>query len=149
MTDLTKRESKLIKRNAIQGFEDMLSHRPDAQAGDCLPLRHTFTPGIYTREIFLPAGSVLTGKIHRHEHPNFLMAGVVDVFTENGGLERLEAPMWCVSPSGTKRAIHVIEDSIWVTIHANPSNTEDLKELENMVIVRDYNELPKESECLG
>lgn len=145
MTSLTTQEKKLAKREAIQGFEDMIAQCPDAQTNDCLPLKHTFTPGIYTREIFLPAGSVLTGKIHRHEHPNFLMAGVVDVFTEDGGLERLEAPMWCVSPAGTKRAIHVIEDSIWITIHANPTDTEDLEEIENMVIAKEYKELP----CLG
>ena len=142
MNELLEREAKLAKRGAILEFEDMLSQREDAEVGDCLPLRHVFTPGLYTREIFLPAGTVLTGKLHRHEHPNFLMAGVVDVFTEDGGMEHLEAPMWCVSPAGTKRAIHVIEDAIWITSHSNPTDTQDLEELEKMIIAKDYKELP-------
>lgn len=133
--------SKLANRGAILEFEDILASRPDAMFGNVMPLRHIFTPGIYTREIFLPKGLALTSRIHKHEHPNFLMAGVVDVFTEENGLERLEAPMWCVSPVGTKRAIYVIEDSIWVTIHANPDNIEDIEELERRITTESYSEL--------
>jgi hypothetical protein len=136
-----EREAKLAKRSMILEFEDMLCQCPDAIYGNALPLRHVFTPGIYTREIFLPAGYVLTGRIHRHEHPNFLMAGVVDVFTEDGGLERLEAPMWTVSPAGTKRVVSVIEDAIWVTIHANPDNTESIEELESRITIESYGEI--------
>ena len=140
-TEIEKREAKLAKRGAILEFEDMLCQQPSAIFGNALPLKHIFTPGIYTREIFLPADMILTGRIHRHEHPNFLMAGVVDVFTEDGGLEHLEAPMWCVSPAGTKRAIHVIKDAIWVTIHSNPDNIEDIEELEKRIITEDYSDI--------
>ena len=34
---------------------------------DC-PLVHRFTEGLYVREIFMPAGSLITSKIHKTQH---------------------------------------------------------------------------------
>ena len=144
MNELLEREAKLAKRGAILEFEDMLSQREDAMFGNVMPLKHIFTPGIYTREIFLPAGAVLTGRIHRFEHPYFLMAGVADVFTEENGMERIEAPVYGTSPAGVKRAIHVIEDTIWITIHANPDDIEDIDILEDMLATDSYEDIYQE-----
>src|SRR5689334_15204844 len=51
---------------------------------DC-PLQHVFAPGAYARTIFIPAGTVIVGKIHKHQHLNILSQGVVTVVTEGGG----------------------------------------------------------------
>ena len=45
------------------------------------PLNHYFSDGIYVREITIPAGMVIVGKIHKHRHPNFLIKGKVMVIT--------------------------------------------------------------------
>ena len=50
---------------------------------DC-PLQHLFAPGLYIRTIYIPANSVLVGKIHKHRHGNILSKGSVIVFTEQG-----------------------------------------------------------------
>jgi hypothetical protein len=34
-----------------------------------LPIVHRFTPGLYIREIFMPAGALVTSKIHKTEYP--------------------------------------------------------------------------------
>jgi hypothetical protein len=39
------------------------------------PLVHRFTPGMYIREIFMPAGSLITSKIHKTEHPYTISKG--------------------------------------------------------------------------
>jgi hypothetical protein len=132
------------KRDAILGFEKHLSEQPGAVFGDndLMPLTHTFADKIYVREIFIPKGSVLVGKIHKHSHPNFLLQGVVDVVTEYGA-ERLTAPMSMISSAGTKRAVHAIEDCRWVTVHENPTNTRDLDELEKYIIAENYDEFDK------
>jgi len=125
----------------IYALEKKIMEQADAMIGDSdiTPLKHIFTDGIYTRQIFIPKGKVLTGKIHLHEHPNMLMAGKVLVATEDGGREILEAPVLMASPSGTKRMVYAIEDCIWITVHANPTNTTDLKELEEIIIAPSYN----------
>ncbi len=132
---------KAVSREAIINFENELSKQDGAFFGDSnyCPLKHSFTDGIYMREIFIPKGTYLTGKIHKHAHPNFLMSGVVEVVTEEGR-ETLVGPLAMVSKAGTKRALHAISDLHWCTIHSNPTNTQDLVELEKIVIADSYEE---------
>ena len=134
---------KMACRDKITDFASVLMKVPGVTLGDnanC-PLKHHFTDGIYTREIFMPAGTVCVGKIHRHEHPNFLMKGKVTVVTEEGGIEELQAPRFMISPAGTQRAVYVHEDCVWFTIHNNPENLTDLEELEELIIAKSYNEI--------
>lgn len=132
-----------VDRGDIIEFEELLKQVPGAVLGDndLMPLKHSFAPGVYVREIFIPKGSVLTGKIHRHEHPNFLMKGEVIVVTEFGGREHLKAPMSMISKAGTKRAVYAMEDTVWITIHANPTNETDLLKIEEFVIAPTYQDL--------
>ena len=55
------------------------------------PLKHWLAPGIYAREIHLPGGTVVVGKIHRHRHLNIISQGSVTCYTEFG-LEHHTAP---------------------------------------------------------
>jgi len=142
-------EAELIKeakvRENILDFEDALAQVPTATKGDrkdC-PLKHSFADGIYVREIFIPADMLLTGKIHKHAHPNFLMKGKVKVVTEGAGEEVLEAPVSMISKAGTKRIVYTITDTVWVTVHHNPTNTQDLLVIEDNVIAKNYVEYEK------
>lgn len=127
-------------RTDIAQFEQVLAQHPLAVFGDSdmLPLTHTFAEGMYIREIFIPQGTLLTGKIHRHAHPNILLRGEVLVVTEQGGREHLLAPQAMISPPGTKRAIYALADTVWMTMHANPENLRDLAALEALIIAPDY-----------
>ena len=98
---------------------------------DC-PLQHSFIDGVYVRTIFIPAGTVLVGKIHKHAHANILSAGDVSVMTESGGIERLTGPLTMVSAPGTKRAVYAHADTTWTTIH--PTDATDLDQIEADVI---------------
>lgn len=102
------------------------------------PLEHTFSDGIYVRKILVPKGTLVTGRIHKHKHPNFLMSGKALVITEEKGREILEAPLTMLSEAGTKRGVYAITDLVWVTIHSNPTNTQDIEELEEMIFADNY-----------
>lgn len=132
-------------RESILQFEDALKSVEGALIGDneMCPLKHSFADGIYVREIFIPKGAILTGKIHSHEHPNVLLKGKVRVFTESAGFEILEAPMAMISKAGTKRIIEVLEDCTWITYHSNISNTQDLEKIEKFVISETYEDYTK------
>lgn len=107
---------------------------------DC-PLKHSFAPGMYSREICLPAGTFIVGKIHKHAHLNIVTKGRVTVVTEFGKREIhvTDGPITFTSDAGTKRALYVHEDTIWITIHAVQSA--DLAEIERDIIAPDYAEL--------
>lgn len=104
---------------------------------DC-PLHHVFAPGAYARTIYIPKGTVVVGKIHKHQHLNVLSQGVVSVLTETGGVERFTGPLTMVSPPGTKRAVYAETDVVWTTIHL--TNETDLGRIEDEVIAKTYEE---------
>jgi hypothetical protein len=78
---------------------------------------HHFAKGLYAREIFIPAGTLLTGKVHKCEHLNIVSKGRIQVWTEDG-MKEVCAPFTLVSRPGTKRVGLAIEDTVWTTIHA-------------------------------
>jgi len=79
-------------------------------------VEHHFSNGVYARELHIPAGTILTGKIHKHQNLNILLKGEISVLTESG-IKRIKAPYTIVSPPGTKRIAFAHEDCIWTTIH--------------------------------
>ncbi len=109
---------------------------------------HYFANGLYAREIFIPKGVLLTGKIHKTEHLNILSKGDITVWTEDG-MKRLQAPFTMVSRPGTKRVGLAHEDTVWTTIHA--TNETDLEKLELELIEETeiFLERNKEKLCLG
>lgn len=136
---------ELRRRDLIYALEEQLNIIPGAMHGDSpeCPLTHSFANGIYMREITIPAGTVLTGKIHRHSHPNVLLEGEVLVFTEQGGSQHLKAPLAMISEAGTKRAVLALCDTRWLTFH-NVGEERDLAKIEDIVIVKDYAQLEAE-----
>ena len=144
MKDLTKKELKLQKRDMIMELQDSLMKFVDNEnvvKGDSevFPLKHTFTDGVYIRQMSMRKDSAVIGKIHRHNHVWFLLTGHISVVDENNSVEHL-APCYVEAPAGSKRIIYAHEDSIWVNVHANPTNTKDLEELEDLIIAKDYEE---------
>ena len=103
-------------------------------------LKHTFTDGVYIREMYIPADSCIVGKIHKHDHLNFILFGTVTVLTKDG-LETLTGPCSMISTAGTKRALYTHTDTIWTTVHANPTNETDLEKLEAAIIAPSYDSL--------
>lgn len=107
---------------------------------DCDPVEvsHYHAPGMYGREMIIPADTAIIGKIHRHSHINIISYGIIDVSTEFG-LVRYEGPCTFVSEAGTKRCVHAITETMWTTIHA--TDTQDLDEIEKEVICDSYEQM--------
>jgi quercetin dioxygenase-like cupin family protein len=99
---------------------------------------HHFAPGVYMREIFIPKGTTLTGKIHRTEHMNILSQGDLSVWTEDG-VKRLKASTVIKSQPGIKRVGFAHEDSVWITVH--PTEETDIDKLEDMLIAKSFDEV--------
>ena len=82
-------------------------------------------------------GSAVIGKIHKNPHVWFLLSGSLSIATETSS-EDYEAPCYVEAPAGSKRVIFAHEDSVWVNVYPNPTNTRDLKKLEETIIVENY-----------
>lgn len=124
------------RRGQILAFEAALAQVPGAVFGDSdqFPLTHHFAPGMYLREICIPAGSLVVGKIHKAAHLVVLLQGALRIYTEADGIQEVQAPAVLVSPPGAKRAALALEDTRWITCHPNPTDTQDLAVLEDAII---------------
>lgn len=80
------------------------------------PLTHIVCNNVYIRQITLPKGALLTGKVHNYDHTSIISKGDVSVLT-NEGMTRIKASSTWSSKAGTKRLIYVHEETIWATIH--------------------------------
>jgi hypothetical protein len=101
--------------------------------------KHSFADGIYIREMGMKKGQLGFSAIHKHSYGFFLLSGILASSKEEG-VEEFVAPCYIVSPRGAKRVVYAIEDCIIATVHANPTNTEDLGELEAINVVFDWKE---------
>lgn len=103
------------------------------------PIKHSFADGVYIRQMDMQKDSVVVGAIHKHLHVWFLLTGDITVATEDT-TEDYIAPCYVVSTPGVKRVILANEDSIFVNIHKNPSNTQDIDKLEKEIVALNYKE---------
>jgi len=126
------------EKTVAEGMEEIKNFLMDPSTeGADLPIRHSFAPGIYAREMSIPEGTLLIGKIHKHRHHNFLMQGSIIVLTEDEGVKLLQAPLMIVSEPGTQRIGYAVTDTIWTTVHENKDNTEDLAIIEERTVTDD------------
>lgn len=95
---------------------------------------HHFSPGVYAREIHIPADTTLVGEIHKYPQLNILSQGEISVSTDDG-IKRISAPFTIVSPAGTKRVAYAHTDCVWTTIlHTEET---DIDKIWNHFIAKD------------
>lgn len=126
MTELV--ENVAPTRAQIEHLEKAIAAVPQVE----LPLIHGFGPGFYARSMMIPAGTVLTGKVHATEHIFMLTKGDISITTAEG-VKRVQAPYQAVCPPGFKRVGYAHTDCVCVNIHI--TNKQDLEELEAELII--------------
>lgn len=136
-------------RAKVNALEFAMSQHPDHVTK--LPVRHHFAPGIYAREMHIPADMVLTGKIHKYPQLNILSKGEMSVLTEDG-IKRVQAPFTVVSPAGTKRVAYAHTDCVWTTIHQTDET--DIEKIEAHFVAQTEQEYVafcarEQQKCLG
>lgn len=82
------------------------------------PVIHSFSPGFYIRQIFMPAGTLLTSQIHRTRHSYQVTKGVALVKINDEEWETIEAPFVGITEPGTRRLIYIDQDCTWTTFHS-------------------------------
>jgi hypothetical protein len=130
MTDLQTSQM----RGKIQELENAFKAHPDHMTQSDFDTKHYFVPGIYMRSIAIPKGVCLTGKIHKTEHMCILSQGEVSVQTEYG-MKRLKASSVVHSKPGMKRVLYAHEDSVWINVHHNPSDEQDIEKVDDLFVV--------------
>lgn len=130
------------EREKIKALHDMMKEMPQV---DCEVI-HRFSPGLYLREVIMPAGSVVGGKIHATEHFNIILSGECVVHTTEG-VEKHIAPAVFVSKAGVQKTVVNITETRWLTTHVTDKT--DLDDIEKDVIAEDYHQLEEMTKKVG
>lgn len=114
-----------------------------------LAVTHRFINGIYSREILIPAGVLVAGRIHKGEHLSVISLGVAEVVIDNvmtGDTETVvyASPITFVSPAGTKRMVLAISDVVWTTFHKH-EGAPDPEGIEDVFTWMDYEAFENET----
>ena len=127
MTDLVRvRETALASASIADRIEAELI---DAPQGDA-PVIHHFGPGVYVREVHLPALSLVVGHHHKAPHLNIFLRGSLALLDDDGGVKVLHAPYLYTSGPGRKVAF-TLSDCVWQNVVATDET--DIDALEAMM----------------
>lgn len=138
------------RRDRILALESAMQNFPESYGMEKVNegrVKHHFGTGVYGRELFIPAGEIIVSKIHKGKTFNVIAKGRISVIDPERGFNTYEALTTFVSSPMTKRVVIAHEDTIWITSHANENNSEDLLEIEEKIIAKNFedNLLIKES----
>lgn len=110
------------KWDAIDKIEEYMITRP-REYGE---LAERGTPGMYSRELFMPEGMLLTSRIHKTCHQFIISEGAVTVYNTVTDMdELLQAPYHGITYPGTRRCLYIHEGTRWTTFHPTSRITPD------------------------
>lgn len=91
------------------------------------PVQHSFSEGIYIRQVTIPANTFAIGHFQKTQHMNVFVKGKVTMICDDGTIETITAPMTFVSKPGRKIG-YVHEDMVWLNIYN--TDEKDVEKLE-------------------
>jgi hypothetical protein len=118
---------KAFNEAAVQKLEAAFLDLPQS---DC-PITHRFAPGIYIREVKMPAGSYVIGHHHKTPHLNIMLSGRLTIINDDGSKTEMSAPQTFIANTGRKIA-YIHEDVIWQNVFATEER--DVSKLEDMFL---------------
>ena len=119
-----------VSREQVERLQAEMATMPQAE----LVTEHQFSPGMYMRKLYRPAGTLIVGKVHKEPHFFLCAKGEIIAWTESG-MKRLQAGDVIESKPGTKRVTLAVTDAIGITIHRTDKT--DLDEIEAELIEPD------------
>ena len=108
----------------MDNAELFMSKLPDAT----IEYRHKFLPGVYIRKMYVPAGAILTSKVHKTEHAFIVNKGRILVYDGVHEAIILKAPYDGTTLPGTRRIGVALDFTIWINIH--PTNIKPVDDSE-------------------
>lgn len=135
------------RRDAIsRDIASMIESGATTDTGSICPVKHRFAKGLYCREILIPKGVKIIGKIHATEHFNTIVQGECLVITTTEE-KKIKAPYTWVTKAGEQKAVLALSDVLWQTYHVTDKT--DVDEIEKDVIVDSFSQLSHDELLLG
>lgn len=115
-------------RKSVERLEAHLLQFPEVE----IKTEHRFVPGLYIRQITIPAGATCTGAACKFEHFSVMVRGRMFALSEGAMREIAGYNEW-IAPAGVKRVGIAIEETVWYCVYPNPDDERDLNVLEERI----------------
>ncbi|OLD92626.1 MAG: hypothetical protein AUG84_00785 [Chloroflexi bacterium 13_1_20CM_4_66_7] len=112
---------------AVERLEAAMLELPQAECD----VVHSFAPGLYIRQVTLPAGAVAVGHYQKTTHLNVMLKGRVTMIEPDGSHIERAAPLTYIAAAGRKVG-YVHEEVIWLNIYA--TDERDVEKLEALFL---------------
>lgn len=119
--------SNVATQDSIYKLQDIIKGMPQVTG----ETRHHFSDNMYARELFIPAGTVVVGALHKSKHLYMVVTGKCKASSQYETVE-IEAPYIGETIPGTKRVIYAETDCVWITFH--PTELTNIEEIEAALI---------------
>tara|TARA_R110002153_G_scaffold8849_5_gene37424 strand:+ start:3130 stop:3702 length:573 start_codon:yes stop_codon:yes gene_type:complete len=119
-----------------------LGEEQESDLSEMCPLQQDLTNGLYTREVFMPKGTLVVSFIHKQDHPSFVLQGEASVLLDDGQIVKYKQGDKIMTKTGTQRVLFMHEDTRWVCVYR--TNAKTFLEAEKDVYTNDFRLLPKE-----
>ena len=126
-------------RNQLSQVDGAVEHSTD-EMQEAFPVTHDLKDGLYTRELFMPKGSLVVSFIHKQNHPSFFLEGEMSILTDAGEVKKIKAPMKVMTEIGTQRVAYMHKDCRWACVYR--TDKKNIKDAEQDVYTLDYKVLP-------
>lgn len=124
--------------NSIEEMESKMMEHPQLD----LPVEHLFCNGMYARKLFIPADTILTGRVHKFGYMDIMVSGDLSVAMSEG-VKRLQGFNLMEGLPGRKRAGYAHKDTYWVTVHrTDVTDPEGIEDHLTVMTMKEYRALP-------
>jgi hypothetical protein len=128
-------------RCAVAAF-DQLAEGPTLD----FPVVNRFTPGLYSRELRVPAGIKIVTQCHKVEHQFVVSKGKLMVWDPTTGdkPQIITAPFSGITKPGTVRLALILSDTVWTNFY--PTDKTDVAQIEEEIAIDPHKALAEEEQ---
>lgn len=133
LATLSPEDARKERRSYINWVEEELLLASEGKL--CADLEHRLVDGLYYRSMRCPAGTMLTGYVHKKAGLSMLQSGSISIMTEHG-VSLLKGPLVFDCPAGIRRLGYCHEEVVWTNVFAVTGKT--LGEIESELFQTEY-----------
>lgn len=137
----------MVRRNMMNLAEAMKNIKDDdpnfikLDPKDPNLTKHYFANDSYVREMCVPAGSCIVGRIHKQECINILLEGDITIIDEYGAKTELSAPHVFIAPAGNQKTAYCKTAVRWMnTFATNETDMDKILDMFTCETIEEYEE---------
>jgi hypothetical protein len=123
----------------FDNLEKALLEMPQIDA-EGFQLKEWQSGGMYCRQITIPEGCLLTGRIYKRDHIEIMISGDISIVSAEGVSKRYKGQNTIEAKAGKRQAGYAHKETVWMTINLCPDKAEPDERLDYTSVLT-YKEL--------